>query len=317
MADPLLEARELVRSYRRAVAIRAVDGVSLAIERGTTLGLVGESGSGKSTLARLITGLEPPDQGEVRLDGVRRDPHDGPAMRRTRRRIQMVFQDPYSSLNPRMPVGDTIGEGLIIHRLVPRRALGEAVTRLLLEVGLDPADAPRYPHEFSGGQRQRIGLARALAVSPDLLVCDEPVSALDVSVQAQILNLLADLRTQRGLACLFIAHDLAVVRQVADRIAVMFAGRLVESGPASTVVSRPRHPYTHALRAAVPSLDPVRTSEGTAPRTADPGAPVPATGCPYACRCAHPARDTRCATEAPRLRSLGDHLVACHHVEET
>ena len=230
----------------------------------------------------------------------------------------MIFQDPYGSLNPRMTVGDAIAEGMDIHRIGTRPQRRGRVATLLEEVGLDAGYATRYPHEFSGGQRQRIGIARALAVEPDLIICDEPVSSLDVSVQAQVLNLLSDLQRARGLSYLFIAHDLAVVRQVADRIAVMYLGRIVETGAADRVLSAPRHPYTVALRSAVPeaSID----AGGCAHRAAagDPPSPAaPPPGCAFHTRCFHPKRDERCRTERPELRPLGGVQVACHYAEST
>jgi oligopeptide/dipeptide ABC transporter ATP-binding protein len=321
MTEPTLTARGLVVEYdeRRwpqrtsGSKIRALDGVSLHVDPGETLGIVGESGCGKSTLGRTVLGLQLPVAGTVRFEGKDLFALRRRQLRQVRRRMQIVFQDPYSSLNPRLPVGMSVAEGLEIHQLVPRPEIPVRVTRLLGEVGLEADAADRYPHEFSGGQRQRIGIARALAVEPSFLVCDEPVSSLDVSVQAQILNLLADLQRDRGLAYLFIAHDLAVVRQIAHRIAVMYLGSVVESGPAQQVVARPRHPYTQALVSAVPR------PEDTAPPprivlTGDPPSPrqIPA-GCPFASRCFHPSRDGRCLAERPALRQVGESLVACHY----
>ncbi len=323
MAEPLLEARDLVKDYPRRTRgdgggrVRAVDGVSLAIQPGEALGLVGESGCGKSTLARLVTGLEPLTSGAVTFAGHRIRAGDRRAMFPLRRRLQIVFQDPYGSLNPRMSVGAAVAEGLEIHGLARQAEIPARVERLLAEVGLDPRDAGRYPHEFSGGQRQRIGLARALAVEPELVVCDEPVSALDVSVQAQVLNLLGDLRRERGLALLFIAHDLAVVRQVAQRIAVMYLGRLVEVGPAPAIVSAPRHPYAQALLSAVPSPDPARPTSRIVLAGDPPSPSVSMPGCAFVSRCFHPRRDARCLAERPPLRAVGGHQVACHYAEES
>ena len=236
--------------------VRAVDDVSFGLGAGETLGLVGESGCGKTTLSRLIVRLIEPTAGSVVLDG--EEVTDAPRgrLRELRRRMQLIFQDPSGSLNPRMRVGDIVAEPLVVHRISAAAARQDRVVELLERVGLSADDVGRYPHEFSGGQRQRIGIARALAPSPSLLICDEPVSALDVSVQSQILNLLADLRAELGLAMLFIAHDLAVVRHVSDRIAVMYKGKIVESAPTAALFETPKHPYTQALLAAVPEPDP-------------------------------------------------------------
>jgi ABC-type glutathione transport system ATPase component len=233
-----------------------VDGVSFEIARGESLALVGESGSGKSSVARTILRLQPAASGQVVVDGQEVFTLGADALRTLRRRMQIVFQDPSSALNPRMTVGEAIGEGLEIHDLLPRAERPARIASLMEEVGLDPASANRYPRAFSGGQRQRVGIARALAVDPSFLVLDEPVSALDVSVQAQVLNLLLALQQRRGLSYLFIAHDLAVVRQVAHRVAVMYLGRIVETGPTEQILSAPRHPYTQALLAAAPELPP-------------------------------------------------------------
>jgi oligopeptide/dipeptide ABC transporter ATP-binding protein len=319
---PLLEVRDLVKRYAtgglargpRAV-VHAVNGVSFDLAAGETLGLVGESGSGKSTVGRTILRLTPATAGTVRFDGVDVFAAGAAELRGLRRRMQLVFQDPYSSLNPRMTAGAAVAEGLEIHRLLARREIPARVAGLFEEVGLDPAHTARYPHELSGGQRQRVGIARALAVGPAFLVCDEPVSALDVSVQAQVLNLLGELQRRRRLAFLFIAHDLAVVRQLAHRVAVMYFGRIVELGTTEQVVRRPLHPYTAALLSAVPEPDPASRRRrivlsGEPPR---PTAPPP--GCPFASRCFHPKKDDRCRSELPPLRVLGDALVACHHAE--
>jgi len=322
MTAPLLEVRDLVKHYRAGSVlggsrpiVRAVNGVSFQVAPGETLGLVGESGCGKSTVGRTILRLQEPTSGEVRFEGQDLFALDPQALRAARRRMQIVFQDPYSSLNPRLTIGASVAEGLEIHRLVPKHQIRDRVCQLLGEVGLDADMAERYPHEFSGGQRQRIGIARALAVEPAFLVCDEPVSALDVSVQAQILNLLADLQAARGLSYLFIAHDLAVVRQVARRIAVMYLGFIVEMGTTESVIGSPRHPYTRALLSAVPEPDPERQRTRIV-LSGDPPSPtaVPA-GCPFAPRCFHPAKDARCLSERPALRPAGDGVVACHHAE--
>jgi oligopeptide/dipeptide ABC transporter ATP-binding protein len=322
--DALLSVTGLVKYYhggalfaRRGPPVRAVDGVSFEIGRGETLGLVGESGCGKSTVGRTLLRLQEPTAGRAVFDGADVFALDRAALRRLRRRMQIVFQDPYSSLNPRMRIGAAVAEGIEIHRLVPKAEIPGRVAALLQEVGLDPAFARRYPHEFSGGQRQRIGIARALAVEPAFIVCDEPVSALDVSVQAQVLNLLADLQKQRGLSYLFIAHDLAVVRQVAHRVAVMYLGRIVETGPTEGLLAEPRHPYTVALLSAVPEPDPA----GKKRRVVLPGDPpspaAPPPGCPFHPRCFHPAKSDRCRTELPQLRPVGATHVACHYAETT
>jgi oligopeptide/dipeptide ABC transporter ATP-binding protein len=319
---PLLRVSDLVKHYRSGglfarpgPAIRAVDGVSFEIAQGETLGLVGESGCGKSTVGRTVLRLQEPTSGHAVFDGADVFTLDRTALRRLRRKMQIVFQDPYSSLNPRMRIGAAVAEGIEIHRLAPKAEIPRRVAALLEEVGLDPAFARRYPHEFSGGQRQRIGIARALAVEPAFIVCDEPVSALDVSVQAQVLNLLADLQRQRGLSYLFIAHDLAVVRQVARRVAVMYLGRIVETGATEALLREPRHPYTIALLSAVPEPDP----GGQKRRVVLPGDPpspsAPPAGCPFHPRCFHPAKSDRCRTELPVLRPVGVTRVACHYAE--
>ncbi|MFV2197709.1 ATP-binding cassette domain-containing protein [Nocardiopsis sp. LOL_012] len=269
---PLLEARKLVKTFPGRRGGRAVDDVSLIVRRGEALGLVGESGSGKSTTARCIAGLLRPDSGRILVEG--QDVTSPRARRRGRRRIQMVFQDPYSSLNPRMTVADLVGEGLYVHGIEPDRARRrDRVVELLETVGLDSGHLDRYPRSFSGGQRQRIAIARALAVGPDLLICDEPVSSLDVSVQAQVLDLFADLRETLGLALLFIAHDLAVVHHLCGRVAVMNAGRVVEQGERDQIYRSPGHPYTRSLLDAVPVPDPAVERARAAARGSDgPGA---------------------------------------------
>jgi peptide/nickel transport system ATP-binding protein len=324
---PLVQVRDLVKHYpgprawlglgRPRGTVRAVDGVSFAIPAGRTLGLVGESGSGKSTVARTLLRLTEPTGGAFQLedDDVFGLP-PGP-MRRLRRRMQIVFQDPYSSLNPRMTVRQTLREPLAIHRLVPRAQRDARVAALLEEVGLDTELAGRFPHELSGGQRQRVGIARALSVEPVFLVCDEPVSALDVSVQAQVLNLLMDLKRARQLTYLFIAHDLAVVRHIADEVAVMYLGRLVERAPAASVYARPRHPYTRSLLSAVPVPDPAAPKQRIVLTGDVPSPANPPPGCPFHPRCPHPAKNERCRTEAPALREIAPgHLAACHFAEQ-
>jgi oligopeptide/dipeptide ABC transporter ATP-binding protein len=321
---PLLAVRDLVKYYtagglfaRGAPPVRAVDGVSFDVGRGETLALVGESGCGKSSVGRTVLRLQEPTGGEVRFEDVDVFGLDRTALRRLRRRMQIIFQDPYGSLNPRMTVGAAIAEGIEIHRLATGPEVGRRVGALLEEVGLDPGYGGRYPHEFSGGQRQRIGIARALAVEPSFIVCDEPVSALDVSVQAQVLNLLADLQRERGLSYLFIAHDLAVVRQIAQRAAVMYLGRIVEAGPTEALLAAPRHPYTVALLSAVPEPDPSRRRSRIVLSGDLPSPSNPPPGCPFHTRCFHPSRNVRCRTEVPMLRPVGATTAACHYAEST
>jgi len=295
--------------------VRAVDGVSFQIFRGETLALVGESGCGKSTTARLVLRLIEPTAGSVRFEDADITALRGNAMRRLRRRMQIVFQDPFASLNPRMTVAEILEEPLIVHGIGDRVARRARVEQLLALVGLAPYHAGRYPHEFSGGQRQRIGIARALAVEPALVVCDEPVSALDVSIQAQVVNLLKDLQARLGLSYLFIAHDLAVVKHMADRVAVMYLGRIVEIGPKDAVFANPRHPYTRVLLSAIPRPDPHRR---LARQVAGGDVPSPAnipSGCRFHTRCAFVI--DRCRTEDPALHPIEPgHLSACHRAEE-
>jgi oligopeptide/dipeptide ABC transporter ATP-binding protein len=321
---PRLQVRDLVKHYTAAglfgggaPPVRAVDGVSFEVGRGETLALVGESGCGKSSVGRTILRLQEPTSGSAVFEGTDVFSLDRISLRQLRRRMQIIFQDPYGSLNPRMTIGAAVAEGIEIHRLAKGAEVGRRVAALLQEVGLDPGYARRYPHEFSGGQRQRIGIARALAVEPAFIVCDEPVSALDVSVQAQVLNLLADLQRDRGLSYLFIAHDLAVVRQIAHRVAVMYLGRIVESGPTEALLSAPRHPYTVALRSAVPEPDPNRRRARIVLSGDLPSPSNPPPGCPFHTRCFHPARNERCRTETPALRVVGATAAACHYAELT
>jgi oligopeptide/dipeptide ABC transporter ATP-binding protein len=319
--DVVLEAHDLVRRYsggralrrrRAASAITAVDGVRLTLRRGETLGVVGESGSGKSTLARLLTGLERPSSGRVLVDGEDIFALPRRQLRRVRRKIQIVLQNPYSALNPRMSVRTIVREPFDTHPdVLPRRERDQAVQQLLDAVGLAQAYLDRFPHELSGGQLQRIAIARALALRPQIIVCDEPVSALDVSIQAQVINVLADLQREYGIACVFIAHDLAVVRHVSDRIAVMYRGRFVETGETDDVYDRASHPYTQALQhaAAHPAGGGTR-SEIRLPH--GDGLPDPARGCSYLPRC--PVAHDVCRGIAPTLQTLPGtrHACACH-----
>lgn len=321
MTDPLLRVRGLVKRFplRRSGArevVHALGGVDLEVWKGETLGLVGESGCGKSTLARCVIRLHEITAGTIEFDGRDISRASGAELRPFRRRMQLVFQDPYGSLNPRRRVGSIIGDPFEIHGVASGAERAARVKELMDVVGLNPEHFNRFPAEFSGGQRQRVGIARALALRPDLVVCDEPVSALDVSIRAQILNLLRDLQQERGLAYLFISHDLSVVEHVSDRVAVMYLGRIVETAPSAELYRRPRHPYTAALLAAVPIADPDRAGmQERAVLSGDPPSPLdPPGGCPFHPRC--PKAQPTCAQVAPRLEpKLGDgpeHLAACH-----
>ncbi len=309
---PALAAEGLVKHFpirtgvfgRANAHVRAVDGVSFEVGAGRTFAIVGESGCGKSTVARLLLRLIEPDAGRIALDGEDLRAAEGAVLRRLRGRIQLVFQDPYGSLNPRMTAGDMLAEPLMLHGTAEASARGARVSELLSQVGLRADAARRYPHEFSGGQRQRLAIARALAAGPRVIVCDEPVSALDVSIQAQILNLLADLQRRLGLAYVFISHDLAVVRQIATDIGVMYLGRFVETGPAATVFATPRHPYTRALLSAVPVPDPAARGREPAIGGDVPGPLEPPPGCAFHTRCPH--ADARCRAETPPLAPTGE-----------
>jgi peptide/nickel transport system ATP-binding protein len=316
---PLVEARGLGKSFGRrgllggARPVQAVRGVDLAIARGEALGVVGESGSGKSTLGRLLLGLLAPSEGEARFDGIALGA-GGARWRTMRRRMGLVFQDPYGSLDPRRRVGGQIGDGLAIHRVGPRAERRARVEALLRRVGLDAGHADRFPHEFSGGQRQRVGIARALATEPDFLVADEPVSSLDVSIQAQIVELFVELRRDLGLTLLFISHDLPVVRHLCDRVAVMYLGRVMEEGPAEAVFAAPAHPYTRALVSATPRIDPARRAKRILLPGDPPSPSAPPTGCVFRTRCAYAL--AACAETVPPLRPFGAGKVACIRAEE-
>jgi oligopeptide/dipeptide ABC transporter ATP-binding protein len=321
MSAPLLEVEDLGRTFvvRRSVlgrptaTVTAVEGVSFSLQAGKTLALVGESGSGKSTLGRLVLRLIDPTSGRIRFEGRDVTALAERELRSLRRNAQLIFQDPYAALNPRMTVGQILSEPLALHDVVPPARRAERVNELLRLVGLEPRVTRRYPHEFSGGQRQRIVIARALAVEPKLIVCDEPVSALDVSIRAQVLNLLRDLQRRLGLAYIFISHDLAVVKHIADRIAVMHLGRIVEIGPNEALFANPRHPYSRALLSAIPMPEPGVRRERIILRGEMPSPLHPPEGCAFHTRC--PAAIALCQTERPDLTG-GSHATACHRADE-
>ncbi len=327
MSDLVLETRNLVKHFpltrgivfkKQYGAVRAVDGVNLELRRGETLGIVGESGCGKSTLARMLVGLEKPTSGDLFVQGKNMSKVGAEERRRGRRNIQLVMQDPYTSLNPRMTVGDIIGEPFEVHPdVVPKGQRRAKVQELLELVGLNPDHINRYPHQFSGGQRQRIGIARALALNPEIILCDEPVSALDVSIQAQVINLLEKLQNELGLSYIFIAHDLSVVRHIADRVAVMYLGKVVEIGTEDEIYESPTHPYTQALLSAVPVPDPkLRGLRDQIVLTGDVPSPAnPPSGCRFRTRC-WKAQDI-CAEQEPllQIRDKSGHPSACHFAE--
>lgn len=326
MSEPILELRDVRTHFpvsrgfilrRHVGTVKAVDGVTLSVARGEVLGLVGESGCGKSTLARTIMQLAPATGGTVVLEGKNLSSGTAGEIHDARRHLQMVFQDPYASLNPRMTVFDTLAEPLRVHRVCEASAVAARVAELMRLVGLAPRFMRKYPHEFSGGQRQRIAIARALALEPKVIIADEPVSALDVSIQAQILNLLTQLRRKMNLSLIFIAHDLSVVKHISDRIAVMYLGRIVELGPAASVIERPLHPYTRALVSAIPTANP--DTERTRRRIVLPGDPPspmnPPQGCPFHPRCPHAV--PACAASIPPLAPAdGGRTVACIRIGE-
>jgi oligopeptide/dipeptide ABC transporter ATP-binding protein len=324
---PLVEARALVKHYdsRRGLwgrltgnpgtLVQAANGIDLAIRRGETLGLIGESGCGKSTLGRVLLRLHEPTSGKVFFDGVEVTALDDQAMKAMRRRMQIIFQDPYASLNPRKTVREIVGQPLKVHGLARRAEVADRVAAMLENVGLKAHHMSRYPHQFSGGQRQRIGIARALILNPAFIVCDEPVSALDVSIQAQIIALLDDLKRELGLTYLFISHDISVIGYVSERVAVMYLGEVVEEGPTRAVLAAPRHPYTQALLSAVPRVERAAPGHQRIRLTGDLPSPIdPPAGCKFHTRC--PYAMEVCRSRQPQRRQVGsDHVAACHLIE--
>jgi peptide/nickel transport system ATP-binding protein/oligopeptide transport system ATP-binding protein len=329
--QPLVEIQGLAKRFpvkggilQRTVAeVKAVDGVDLSIRRGEALGLVGESGCGKTTVGRLLLRLIEPSAGTIIFDGTDITRLTGDRLKPFRRRMQIIFQDPYASLDPRAPIGESIGDGLRIQNLGTPAERRERVKKMMDLVGLAPYQARRFPHEFSGGQRQRIGIARALVVEPDLVVCDEPVSALDVSIQAQVLNLLSDLQSELGLTLLFIAHNMAVVEHISDRVAVMYLGRVVEQSDRASTFANPRHPYTQALMSAIPLPDPDARRQRIILRGDVPSPINIPSGCRFHPRCwlyEQLGKPDNCRTDDPELHGLGaeaDHTVACHYAEQS
>jgi dipeptide transport system ATP-binding protein len=320
MTEPLLEAQGLTRHYRvksgmfgKAAELRAVAGTSFAMQAGRTLAVVGESGCGKSTLARMIALIEKPTAGHLRLAGIDLAAATAEQTRSLRPKVQMVFQNPYGSLNPRKQVGSILEEPLEINTPLPRGARADSARAMMAKVGLRPEHYSRYPHMFSGGQRQRIAIARALMLRPQIVVADEPVSALDVSIRAQVLNLLMDLQQEFNLAYLFISHDLSVVRHIADEVMVMYLGRPVEHGAKAVIFERPRHPYTRALLASTPTVDAANRKQRIAIKGELPSPLNPPPGCAFHRRC--PFATPLCAQAVPELRTVDQRLVACHHAE--
>lgn len=306
------KVKSSVWARRTTALVKAVDRVSLTVKRGETFGLVGESGCGKTTFGRCVLRLEEPTSGQVRFDDVNVLTSQRQGMRQLRQKMQIIFQDPYSSLDPRHTIGRIIGEPLRVHRSLPSSKIAQRIGELLEVVGLHEESAHRYPHEFSGGQRQRVCIARALALNPELIIADEPVSALDVSIQAQILNLLVDLQERYGLTYIFISHDLSVVRHIADRVAVMYLGRIVESAPSGDLYAHPRHPYTHALLSAVPVANPQQKSDEVVLEGDLPSALDTPSGCSFHPRC--PRKGEKCDRITPELQTIvGEQVVACHY----